>query len=794
MNLENYKEPIKHNKMALKLNKYIFYSTLLLVIAGCSNTKFVPKNDFLFTAASVNIISDSLSKNEKNKLESTFEETLTPQPSSGFFGFRPRIYIYNIVGTPKKEKGIKHWLRTKVGKKPVYLSEVDIPFNLDLIENTGENLGYFNISASFDSITKNKKAEIRYKVSPRTQYVIEKVTFPTDSTLLAKEINNIKQKSLLKINEPFNLNVIKTERERIDATLKEKGFYYFDPDNIIVQVDTTETRNKVDLNVKVKDNTPELSKNQFTIDKIYIYSDYSVNSERRLLNRNQIRQLDTIHWKDNVYIIDPRKKFRPQIYDRALYFKSGDLYNRTNHNLTLNRLINLGTFKFVKNQFIVSDSLNNTFDVFYYLTPNKFKSLRLETLGKTNSASFAGGEVNFNWRHRNFLKGAELFTASIYTALDFQIGGNEEANNIYRIGSKFSLTWPRIIAPFKFHSSSAFVPRTKVELGYEFQNRTKDYKLHNFNGSFGYMWKENALREHDLKVIDITYVTPEWISEKYAVDMSKTNPAAEDFNPNAESMRRVVEKQLMFGPIYTYTYTTTMLPNKHTFYYKGMLDLSANLTGLIMGGNIDKGEQKSILGVPFSQYAKMEHDFRYYLKIKDKSQLAARFIGGIAKAYGNSDYIPFSKQFYVGGSNSIRAFRARTLGPGSYDPRGDKSYFNDQAGDVKLEANLEYRANLFSFLNAAVFIDAGNVWLLNEQEGKPGGTFSKDWYSEIAVGAGVGLRFDFSILILRTDFAFPLRVPYHAKEDRWNFNEIDFKDKQWRKDNLMLNIAIGYPF
>lgn len=774
--------------MVLKLNKGIFYSISLLLIAGCSNTKFVPENDYLYTGASVNIISDTLPKSEKNKLEATFEETLTPQPTSSFFGLRPRVYIYNVVGEPKKEKGIKNWLRNKIGKKPVYLSEVDIPFNLDLIENTGENLGYFNISASFDSITKNKKAEITYNVSPKSQYVIEKITFPTDSTLLGKEINNIKEKSLLKVNEPFNLNVIKAERERIDATLKEKGFYYFDPDNIIVQVDSTETKNKVDLNVKVKSNTPELSKNQFTIDKIYIYSDYSLNNERRLLRRNQIRQLDTIHWKDNVYIIDPRKKFRPQIYDRALYFKSGDLYNRTNHNLTLNRLINLGTFKFVKNQFIVSDSLNNSFDVFYYLTPNKFKSLRLETLGKTNSASFAGGEVNFNWRHRNFLKGAELFTASIYTALDFQIGGNSEANNIYRVGSKFSLTWPRIIAPFKFHSSSAFVPRTKVELGYEYQNRTQHYKLHNFNASFGYLWKENALREHDLKIIDITYVTPEWISDKYESEMNDSN------NKNAESMRRVVEKQLIFGPVYSYTFTNTMLPKKHTFYYKGMLDLSANLTGLIMGANVDNGDQKSILGVPFSQYAKMEHDFRYYMKINDKSQLAARFIGGIAKPYGNSNYIPFSKQFYVGGSNSIRAFRARTLGPGSYDPRNDQSYFYDQAGDVKLEANLEYRANLFSFLNAAVFMDAGNVWLLNEQEGKPGGKISNEFLSEIAVGAGFGLRFDFSILILRTDFAFPLRVPYYPKGDRWNFNEIDFKDKQWRKDNLMLNIAIGYPF
>ena len=267
-------------------------------------------------------------------------------------------------------------------------------------------------------------------------------------------------------------------------------------------------------------------------------------------------------------------------------------------------------------------------------------------------------------------------------------------------------------------------------------------------------------------------------------------------NRNAEALKRVVEKQLIFGPVYSYTYTTTMFPRKHTFYYKGLLDLSANLTGLISGANAEKGDEKTILGVPYSQYLKMEHDFRYYLKLNDKSQIATRFIGGVAYPYGNSVHMPFSKQFFVGGSNSVRAFRARTLGPGSYDPRTEErsSYFHDQAGDIKLEANVEYRANLVSFLNVGVFVDAGNVWLFNEEESRPGGKISKDFLSEIAVGAGIGLRFDFNILVLRTDFAMPLRIPYLPKGDRWSFNEIDFSSKQWRRDNLMLNIAIGYPF
>ena len=174
--------------------------------------------------------------------------------------------------------------------------------------------------------------------------------------------------------------------------------------------------------------------------------------------------------------------------------------------------------------------------------------------------------------------------------------------------------------------------------------------------------------------------------------------------------------------------------------------------------------------------------------------MATRAIAGIAYPYGNSIYIPFSRQFFAGGTNSIRAFRARTLGPGSYDPRNQESLNFDQGGDIRLELNAEYRANVYKFLNLAGFVDAGNIWLVNEDPERPGGKFSKNWVKEIAVGAGIGARLDFNILVLRIDLAMPIRVPYYDQGDRWMFNKIDFGSSTWRQDNLMLNIAIGYPF
>ncbi|WP_313100036.1 BamA/TamA family outer membrane protein [Epilithonimonas sp.] len=767
------------------ISQVLFFGIISFAVS-CSNTKYLKEGEMLYTGAEIKIENDSLSKNSKKVLKSELEDNLTPKPNSSFLGLRPKLFFYNIAKEPKKEKGFNYWLKYKIGEKPVLLSDVDREFNKDIIVNYSENKGYFNATATYDTVSKNKKAQVIYTLRPGNQYLINKVKFQNDSIPVTDEIVKVSDKTLLKEGNPFDLGVIKSERERIDNQLKQKGFYYFHAHNLIIQADSTVTKNhKVELNVKLKENTPDLAKQQFTIDKVIVFPNYNIRDVKDG-KYNVPMDSDSLskYAHDDIYVIDPEQKFKPKIFDRALYFKKGDLYNRADHNLTLNRLINLGVFKFVKNEFVISDSLNHKFDAYYLLTPRQIQSLRLEALGRTNSANYAGSELNLNWTHRNLFRGAEQFKASVYGAFDVQIGGPKDAKNLFRAGANAQLSIPRIVAPFRFNSSSAFVPRTNISIGYEFQNRTEYYTLNTFSGSFGYQWKENVRKEHDLKIIDITYVTP-----------ANVTPLYDSISAKSQALQRVVQKQLIFGPTYSYTYTNTMLPKKNTIYYKGTLDLAGNLTGLFSGANVKDGKQKSIFGVPFSQYAKMEHDFRFYHKLGDKSSFASRFIGGIAYPYGNSDNIPFSKQFFSGGSNSIRAFRARTLGPGSFDPRTIKQgYYFDQSGDIKLELNAEYRANIYKFLNVAFFADAGNIWLVNDDIQRPGAKFSSDFLSEIAVGAGFGLRLDFSILILRLDLAMPFRVPYYEKGDRWTFDKINFGNSSWRRDNLILNIAIGYPF
>lgn len=448
-------------------------------------------------------------------------------------------------------------------------------------------------------------------------------------------------------------------------------------------------------------------------------------------------------------------------------------------------MTSLGAFKFVTIQFIHSTSFDNRLNAYYYLTPLPEKSIRLEVLGKTTSANFLGSEVSLNWINRNTFRGAEQLTISAFAGFDIQISGQKEYKmyNMYRYGTDATLLWPKLLTPFKVKSSSAYVPRTQAKIGYEKQTRIELYSLNSLKSSFGYLWKQNVHKEHGLSIVNIHYVRSSNITDEYQKQI--------DSNP---TLARVTEEQFIFGPSYTYTYTNTMEQEmKNTIYFQGGIDVAGNLVGLITGANLNTGNQRELLGVTFSQYVKLESDFRHYLRLGRKSQLASRLILGAGLPYGNSDQLPFIKQFFAGGINGLRAFNARSVGPGSYVPPIDStSFLLDQSGDLKLEMSAELRTKLFSIVQGALFVDAGNIWLLNENADKPGAAISKNFLKEIAVGVGTGLRFDFSFLILRFDLAFPIRNP-NSDGNRWVINQIDLGNKQWRSDNLVLNLAIGYP-
>lgn len=769
-------------------NKFIYYFIIALLFAyGCSNTKYLPEGDMLYVGGKVKVEDTVMKRKERKKMEKELEGLLRPRPNRTLLGLRPKLWFYNIAGEPKRERGFRHWLRTKVGEPPVLFSQVDLDYNADVLQNYSENRGYFKTRTAADSTSSNRRAKALYTVTTGKRYTIRKVIFPGDSTKteIDSSIANLRRRTHLKKGQPYDLGVIKEERERIDQRLKNRGYYYFNPDYILIQVDSTVGDHQVDLILKVKDNTPERAKQVYTINNIYIYPNYSIATAKDTL----ITSKDSIIRYKDFIITDPQNTFRPIIFDRTLFFHRGDKYSRRDHNLSLNRLVNLGTFKFVKNEFRPSDSLKHSLDAYYFLTPLPRKSIRFEILAKTNSANYNGSEINVNWSNRNTFRAAELLSLNVFGGLEVQTAGQNKGFNVYRVGGDVSITWPRFISPVKIADSSAYVPRTRALFGYEYQNRSKLYSLNSFNASFGYLWKNNIRTEHQLMVTNINYVNPANVTDLYRQQIIDTENAA-----GISPLEKVIEQQLIFGPTYSFMYTNTMQKfRKHTIYYKGSFDLAATVTGLVTGA--DASDPTKILGVPFSQFVKTEHDFRYYLKLNDNAQLANRIIVGVGYPYGNSSALPYIRQFFIGGTNSIRAFRSRSVGPGTYKMEvDDDSFLPDESGDIKLELNTELRAKLFSVIHGALFIDAGNIWLWNKDEGKPGAEFTKHFMDQLAVGTGAGLRVDLSFLVLRLDGAFPLRKPYLPEGQRWVLDDIDMGSKYWRKENLVFNLAIGYPF
>ena len=617
--------------------------------------------------------------------------------------------------------------------------------------------------------TREGKLRAEYKAQIGYQYKIGQVVYPADPDSLSQQIARMAKRSLLKKGDPYNLDVIKNERTRIDARLKQKGYYYFSPDDLLIKADSTVGDHQVNMTLLIKKSTPAQAREVYRIGDVIVFADYDINTDTGLA----VQQVPKYQ---GYIIIDPGKKFKPEIISRALVFKPGELYNRRDHDLSLSRLISLGVFKFVKVRFDESDTAKKALNAFYYLTPAQKKSIRFEVSGLTKSDNASGGQVSINWRNRNFFRGAELFTASAYGGLEKQFIGKGQSINTNKLGLDFNLYFPRIVAPFRFRTNSGFMPKTRVNLGYEYFNRKDQYTLNSFKTSFGYIWKETATKEHTLDIIRINYVNP-----------THMTPAFQQALDTNIILARSLERQFIVGPVYNFNLNTQYRPNrrKNNFYLNANLDLSANLLGIFSGADVVNGKEKKIFKTPYSQYIRAELDFRHYLNFSKYTVLASRITGGMGYAYGNSLTMPFVKQFFAGGANDIRAFRSRSLGPGSfYAGNRDTAFLPDQPGDIKMEMNTELRFKLFSVVRWAFFVDAGNIWTLRYDSARIGSMISRNFLNQVAVGVGTGLRIDVSILLLRLDLGIPVREPFLPEHERWVFDH----------KNFVLNFAIGYPF
>ena len=746
--------------------------------------KYLPEEEKLYTGGKVNWKSEERVK-AKKALRSEVEDLLRPQENKTFLGLRIGLWSY-YKNQEEKPGIIAKFIYRKYGEEPVYLSDLESERTISLIHNRLENRGYFFASVDQEVKEKNQTASAVYSVHLPAPYRLETYQYYGDTTrFLEKEIEFIMhQKPLLKIGDRYDLDKLKAERERIDPELKNRGFYYFNPDFLLFRVDTNQYAHKgFDLFLSLKPETPREALFPYKIDEVIVFPDYQVTDENMENKRDSIIV-------DGISFVQSEEAFKPNLLRNYILFKPGDIYSRHVQNRTITRISNIGNFRFVNIRFYPKDTIQTDKEGYgslgagIYLSPFNKRSLRLEMQALSKSNNFVGPNLLISYRNRNIFRGAESLSISGKFGFETQFAGGQRTGlNSFEFGLESELLYPRMVVPFRIKPGFGYsVPKTRISLSYSILERVNLYRLNSLVGSFGYQWISSRYTSHEIFPVSLNYLKA-----------SRISPRFEEVLQANSFLRRSFDQQYIAGLIYSFQFSQLVNQEKtHRFFTRFNLDMSGHTLTLFSNLGTGSGSD-DFLGEKFAYYSRFDIDLRHYLRINNSNRFITRAFAGAGFSHGNTQTIPYIKQYASGGPNSIRAFRIRSLGPGAYHPVevGLSSFF-DQSGDVKLEGNLEYRFPIVWFLNGALFADAGNVWLLKENVDLPGSRFTSDWTNQLAFGAGFGIRLDFDFFVVRLDLATPLHDP--SKEvDKWQ-RSFNLLQKDWRRNYLVWNFAIGYPF
>ncbi len=742
------------------------------ILASCNVLKNVPPDDKLYQGAKISYADSKVDKEIKKNLK----KIIQPKSNASMLGIKYRLILFNMLKEPVKKKGLGYTMKHNWGEPPVLLSQARPTQTAKKLEDKLFSEGWLRPNVRGQINMEERTASVAYTVETGSRYKIRNVFWSSDSSALSHLIRESSQKTLLKKNKFLQLELLKNERDRIDQYLKQYGYFYFSPDHILFKTDSMH-HDTADLYVTLKEDIAAEAKRPWKISDIIIFGNYTLERDSLLLTQNPEKYGDYL-------IVDPRKTFRYGLYDRVVVMGKGKLYRRRQHSLTIERLMNLGSIKFAKINF-EPDADSTKLNTKIYITPAKKRSVRLELSGYTKSNNFVGSELSLSYRNINLFRGAEILEGKVNFGFDAQVGGQQVSSNAYSLTGEINLYIPKMLVPFKMRAvQGSYLPRTIFTSRIEFVRRPELYTLRSVSFAAGYYWKKGRSTEHILRVLNINSVEPRNITAEF------DSILAQDV-----TLKASFEKQLVIGTRYEYKFNNTYrVKKKFNYAFDGYISTSGNLASLFFNPTVDTPGAKQLFSIPISQYIRLQADARAYYRLSSSLIWVNRIIAGAAFAYGNSAVVPYAEQFFIGGSSSVRAFRARTLGPGSfYSP--EKVYLANESGEIKVEMNSELRMSLNKFIKFATFMDAGNIWLRNDAIDKPGSGLSKgDLFREMAVGAGLGIRLDASFLLVRFDLTFPLRKPWYPEGKRWVFNEIDFGSSTWRKDNIVLNIGIGYPF
>ena len=772
-------------KIATRLTAFIIAAG---VMAACSTTKRLGPDETLYTGVTKFNIRPAGGEKLPDEMVADLKKTINVAPNNPLpykimspYWRSPLpigLWVYNNWND--SAKGIKGWLYRKLVEQPVLISDVRPEVRVKMLEEILDQNGYFGSTATYSLIPdkkNDKKAKIEYDLDVSRPYPIDSIIYlSNDSLPICNFIDSLARKSdYLVKGERFCVDSLSAERTRITNRLRNRGYYYFRPEYIQFLADSSITPKKIALKLTLADNTPKDALVQYRVGNVY-------TTVERQSNRKPGTP-DTLHTDRGELIVMRPARLRKNLVPSCITFRKGRLFSVRDMDRTQTRLSRLGIFGAIQVQPVPADSSafsDPRLDVYITCKFDRPLEASIEVNATSKSNSYLGPGLILGLTNYNIFGGAEKLSVQFNADYEWQTGHDRSSVfNSYEFGLTATLAFPRLLAP-------KFIPRrhrdlnwTNVSLNASILNRPHYFKIAQFNAGFSYEWRSFRNVLNQLTLFKLSY--------------TKLMATTHDFDSiMAQNPAIALSFQSQFIPQMNYTYTLDKFLERERI--NGInLQVSVTEAGNIFSGIWRacgvKGE-KRLFGTPFSQFVKGQAQLVYSRRlIRGSDQwLVSRVLIGAEHAYGNSREVPYTEQFYIGGANSIRAFTVRSLGPGSYRaPRDQVNGYFDQTGTFKFEINTEYRFPIVSVLHGAVFLDAGNVWLLRNDPSRPGGQLKGSTFlRDLALGTGVGLRVDLGMIVVRGDLGYGLHAPYDMGTPHY-FN-IAFKNA------FAFHLAIGYPF
>ena len=761
----------------------------IMLLASCNSTRFVPEGKYLLNRVSVKVDDKNLKRDEL-KIHIRQKENLR---ILGVLKFH--LGVYNISSGVKEND----WLK-RVGEAPVLYDEFQTKRSKDQLQIFLKNKGYYNAVVKDSLVIKQnkKKLNLLFDIKAGLPYRIRNYRYSIKDKSLQAVLLKDTVNQRLKPNDIFDLDVLNAERQRIATFFKDRGYYKFTEEFVSFQADTNLYNCQVDLTINIDDALLNNDDEKVVAHQKYKIRDYIINPGFKapdLTNNQSVQELDTLVRNDYVFVYSGKLKYRPVLFYNLNRMKDSTWYCLQNVEKTYRALNRLKQFKLINIGFTETNVMSSDsvplLDCKMQLSPLPCQNFSVDFEG-TNSSGNLGVAGNLNYQERNVFGGAEVFDIQLRGARERQqtlINNSNFDFNTQELGFETSLTIPKFLSFIRGKRMFSFqIPETKFSAGYNYQSRP-DYIRTITNLKFGYNWKTSNYRFHTLNLVDLNYV-----------NLDKFNAA---FINSIEDLyiKSSFTDHLISATNYSWMYNTQNVNKREDYkYFKLNVESAGSLLSLysILINKAktevmdlltkEKSSYYEILNTRFAQYLKGDFEYRYGHMIDKSSSVVGRAFCGIGIPFGNFSVLPFEKKYFTGGANGIRAWQVRSLGPGSYKAPTDT--YPNQSSDIKLEANLEYRFKLFWRMEGAFFMDAGNIWAINYKDNREGSVFKvNEFYKQIAVGSGFGVRFDFTYFLFRLDLGMKMRDPSLAEGKRFIPGNY-----QVSSDQFNLSFAIGYPF